>query len=102
MIVSDETFDKILAGSDVFHAFETEIHVASARVLLAMKLHATRHRHNAKSETDWADVINLIDPCGYAIDSEEFRKLVGKYAAPLSYERIRRQYLESRSPDSSA
>jgi hypothetical protein len=100
MVVSAKSYGKILADSELIIVAEIPTRVASAKTLLAMKLHATHYRQSEKQELDWVDVLQLIEPAGYSIESDDFRRMVSLYAAPFAYEEIRRRFRLSRPTDS--
>jgi hypothetical protein len=102
MLVDDRTFQKIWEESEARVVAGVDLRVASAKTLLAMKLHSTHYRKSDKLKTDWSDVIALMTTCGYTVDSIEFKKLFSRYAAPLSYEQFCRRDFGSESAGASS
>jgi len=87
MLVTTETFDKMLAGSRTQSMLGIEARVPAPAHLLALKLHALRHGHPERFEKDFGDVLGLVRGAAMDLRSSECRELFARFGTPELYER---------------
>lgn len=94
MLVDDETFAKLMAGSELCDYGRRRVRVIGGLHLIALKLHALRSEHRQALGRDYLDILTLIRLNQVDIHSIEFEEIVARYGTPNIRERIRRDIEE--------
>lgn len=89
MFVDDGTFAKLLEQSQEFAFGPARARVASARHLVALKLHALKQDQEHRLAKDWADVVGLLRSGRTGLSVEDLRTLCERYASPDLFERLK-------------
>ena len=90
MLVSDETFAKLMAEAVPAPASAAGAKVVSLRHLLALKCHAIKHGHQGRIVKDVDDVIRLSLVNKLDLDEPGIRDLFLKHGTLELYEKVRR------------
>jgi hypothetical protein len=88
MLVNDQTFEKLKAGSRGVELLGIRTLLPKPEHLIALKLHALKHGHSERFEKDFGDVISLLRAAKLDARSELFRTLNEQFGSPDIYERI--------------
>jgi hypothetical protein len=91
MVVTKETFEKLLSSSETKVLDGIEVAVPAARHLVALKLHAIQQPKRKLKEKDWGDVVALIQSCDLDLECDDFKALIFKYGGPEAEREIRRR-----------
>jgi hypothetical protein len=95
MIVDDQTFARIRATASEKVLDGERIGIPDVLRLIALKLHATRDANRRPSETDWADVVGLLQTTNQNIENPELRAIISQYGGPTALTAIRRRLRDS-------
>jgi hypothetical protein len=90
MLVSDDTFAKLMAEAVPAPASAEGAKVVSLRHLLALKCHAIKHGHRGRIVKDADDVIRLALVNKLDLDEPSIRDLFLKHGTAELYEKVRR------------
>lgn len=90
MLVSAETFLKLLAEAVPASPALKGVKVVSFKHLLSLKCHAVKHGHPGRIVKDVDDVINLVQVNRLDINAAEIRELFLKHGTAELYEKIKR------------
>ena len=90
MLVSEDTFGKLLAEAVPATAALPGARIVSLRHLLALKCHAIKHGHRGRIVKDADDVIRLVQANRLDVNDPEIRDLFLKYGPAELYEKIQR------------
>jgi hypothetical protein len=90
MLVSDDTFAKLMAEAVPAPASAAGAKVVSLRHLLALKCHAIKHGHQGRMVKDADDVIRLALVNKLDLDEPNIRDLFLKHGTAELYEKVRR------------
>ena len=90
MLVSDDTFAKLMAEAVPAPASAEGAKVVSLRHLLALKCHAIKHGHEGRIVKDAEDVIRLAQVNKLDLDEPDIRGLFLKHGTTELYEKVRR------------
>ena len=91
MLVSEDTFGKILSAAKEVKMLGVTAQVPSIEHLLAMKVHALRHGNQERFEKDFGDVLNLIHNAEFGVDSEPVRRAFQQFGTEELYERVKQR-----------
>lgn len=89
MLVSDDTFGKLMAEAVPAPASAAGAKVVSLRHLLALKCHVIKHGHQGRIVKDPDDVIRLAQVNKLNLDEPEIRGLFLKHGTRELYENVR-------------
>jgi hypothetical protein len=90
MLVSDETFAKLMAEAVAAPSSAGAAKVVSLRHLLALKCHAIKHGHAGRIVKDADDVIRLVQVNRLDLNEPGLRELFLKHGTVDLYEKLRR------------
>jgi hypothetical protein len=90
MLVSDDTFAKLMAEAVPAPASAEGAKVVSLRHLLALKCHAIKHGHEGRIVKDAEDVIRLAQVNKLDLDEPDIRGLFLKHGTTELYDKVRR------------
>jgi predicted nucleotidyltransferase len=90
MLVSDDTFAKLLAEAVPAPASAAGAKVVSLQHLLALKCHAIKHGHEGRIVKDAEDVIQLALVNKLDVDEPIIRDLFMRHGTVELYEKVRR------------
>ena len=90
MLVSDDTFAKLLAEAVPAPPSAAGAKIVSLRHLLALKCHAIKHGHQGRIVKDADDVIRLVQVNQLDVNDPGIRELFLKHGTTELYEKIRR------------
>jgi hypothetical protein len=90
MFVSDDTWDKIIAGAREMDLAGEVIQLPKPEFLIALKLHAASSATRSKPETDWEDIRQIIRICKLDPEEPAFRTLILRYGGESALERIKK------------
>jgi hypothetical protein len=88
MLVGDETFAKLVAGSEYREIGHRRVRVIGVLHLIALKLHALREPHRVEAGVDYLDIVQLVRMKRIDIAGTEFQEIVNRYASPIIRERL--------------
>lgn len=94
MLVDENTFAKLLAGSEWRDYGRRRIRVIGALHLIALKLHALQSEHREALGKDYLDILNVIRVNRIDIHSPEFEEVMQRYGSPAIQNRLRRDVEE--------
>lgn len=92
--------DLMLVDDEVFRVLEeskcstTPIATPSVEAMIALKLHATKHRSKVDAEKDWSDIFALMRIHQLTLDDESFAAMVERHAGRHAIEKIRIAFAE--------
>ena len=89
MLLSDETFEKMIQESKIAPFRDCKAPVASLAHLISMKLHALRNRPAHREAKDYSDVVELLKIGKIPPSSGEFRQLCEKYDTIWVYDKLK-------------
>lgn len=89
MFLDDQTFAKLLEQSEEFAFGPTRARVASARHLVALKLHALNQNQEHRFAKDWGDVVALLRSGRTGLAVDDLEALCARYATPAIFERLK-------------
>jgi hypothetical protein len=89
MLVSDDTFAKLMAEAVPAPAIAGGARLVSLEHLLALKCHAIKHGHPGRIVKDTDDVIQLIQVNRLDVNDARIRALFLKHGTTELYEKIR-------------
>ena len=90
MLVSEDTFGKLMAEAVPAPPSAAGAKVVSLRHLLALKCHAIKHGHPGRVVKDADDVIRLVQANRLDVADPKIRELFLKHGTEDLYEKIRR------------
>ncbi|HMJ90331.1 MAG TPA: nucleotidyl transferase AbiEii/AbiGii toxin family protein [Candidatus Acidoferrum sp.] len=90
MLVSQETFQRIIADAEQRRLEDATICIPSLRHLVALKAHALKNGKGLRVLKDMTDVAELLKLHRVSSDAEWLRETFVKYGDNESYERIRK------------
>lgn len=94
LLVNRETLEKVLATSQPYAVHGLELRVPSAKVLVAMKLHAIKHGGFYRELKDMPDVVGIVKHEGIKVADPDFKAWVLQYGDERLYADLVR-YAES-------
>ena len=90
ILVSHETFEKLMAAAVPAPSFPLGVKVVSLMHLLAMKCHAIKFGHLGRLEKDLNDVILLLKSNSLDLNQAEIKEVILKHGTPELYEKLAR------------
>lgn len=95
MLVDDETFAKLLAGSEWLDYGRRRVRVIGVLHLIALKLHAMHTESRVVMGKDYTDILALVRRNNIDIASAEFEELLIRYATESIRKRLRNDFEQS-------
>ncbi len=89
MLVNQDTFDKLFRDSREWRTKENVWRVPSLPHLIALKLHAIKHKPDRR-ERDLPDIRNLLRANPHALTREALRQLCEKFGPPAIFAELER------------
>ncbi|MEW6302052.1 MAG: nucleotidyl transferase AbiEii/AbiGii toxin family protein [Verrucomicrobiota bacterium] len=91
MLVTEDTFAKLLAGSKQTTCLDIQTRVPSPEHLIALKLHAMTHGSLDRFEKDFGDILNIARNTGLDADSPAMLEIFRRYGTPHTHETFRKR-----------
>jgi hypothetical protein len=66
----------------------------SVEAMIALKLHAAKHRNAAEAERDWSDLIALMRIHQLSLDDASFAAMVERHGGTAAIERIQKAFAQ--------
>lgn len=92
--------DLMLVDDDVYAALEREkrelvpLATPSVEAMIALKLHAAKHRNSPEAERDWSDLIALMRIHQLSLDDASFAAMVHRHGGAEAIERIKKAFAQ--------
>ena len=89
MLTRAETFQKMLAASQLRLLYGAEVAVPSIEHLIALKLHALKQNLSHRTLKDFMDVVGLVEANQLDLRGAALQEIFNKFGTEDLYERIR-------------
>jgi hypothetical protein len=90
MLVDDDVYEVLaMAKRQV-----VPIATPSVEAMIALKLHAAKHRNAAEAERDWSDLIALMRIHQLSLDDASFAAMVERHGGTAAIERIQKAFAQ--------
>ena len=91
MFLDDATFAKLYEQSQEFAFGPARARVASARHLVALKLHALKQNQEHRFAKDWGDIVALLRSGRTGLTVEDLQALCARYGTPEIFEKLKNE-----------